>query len=131
MSVQTIRGRRNDPRVTRCLTMSDEIRLQVLLRPAYRNATAVRRVQRLLAAQGLTVTGTGTVSLSARASRTTLEQLFKVSLPTSAETEGAAPPSADDRSLPLPDALSKYVESVTIAPKHEWMDRPPGTGGQS
>jgi len=94
----------------------EDIRLQVLLRPEWRNAQGVAEVERALRELGFEVTGTGRASISARAAPGTFNQAFAEA----AGAEGRTVPG-DRRELPVPAPLAGQVESITVAPQHTPM----------
>jgi hypothetical protein len=97
----------------------EEIRLQVLLRPEWRNPRGVSEVERALRDLGFEVTGAGRASISARAAPTTFSQAFAGH----STTEGDESPG-DRRDLPVPAPLAGQVESITVAPQHTPMSKP-------
>jgi hypothetical protein len=97
----------------------EDIRLQVLLRPAWRNARGVAEVERALRDMGFEVTGTGRASISARAAPRTFREAFAART----DAEGDESPG-DRRALPVPAPLAGQVESITVAPQHTAMSRP-------
>jgi hypothetical protein len=101
----------------------EEVRLQVLLRPEWRNARGVAEVERALRDLGFEVTGTGRASISARAAPPAFSQAFAGL----SNTEGDDPPR-DRRELPVPAPLAGQVESITVAPQHTAMSRPAKSG---
>jgi len=84
------------------------IRLQLLMRPQHRNPAGVKAASRVVATFGIETTGKGHASLSARLSEPEFHRLF-----------GAA--IAVHEPLPVPQELAEYVESITVAPRHEYL----------
>jgi hypothetical protein len=93
---------------------SNRVRLQVLLRPAWRTDERRARVVATLQALGCDVTASGAASISARVPSAAYRALF-----------GTAPPTPDealpDRPLTVPAALADSVATITVAPQHERM----------
>ena len=86
-------------------------KLQILLREGWRHDEGVRLVQDRLRAIGCTPTAAGHATVSAECPPDVFRQLFG---PT-------ASPHAE--SLPVPQALAPYVDSVAVAPPHVRMDQ--------
>ena len=84
------------------------IRLQLLLRPEHRNPAGVEAASKVVETLGFETTGKGRTSLSARVNEQEFEQLF-----------GAK--AAVHEPLPVPQELAEYVESITVAPRHEYL----------
>jgi hypothetical protein len=103
---------------------SNRVRLQVLLRPAWRTDERRARVAATLQALGCDVTGSGAASISARVPPEAFRTLF-----------GTAPPDPDEalagRPLTVPAALADSVAAITVAPQHERMvERPAARAGE-
>lgn len=94
----------------------EDVRLQVLLRPEWRNPRGVAEVERALRDLGFEVTGAGRVTISARAAPGPFGRAFAdVSTGAGEESPGVR------RALPVPAPLARQVESITIAPQHKPM----------
>jgi hypothetical protein len=83
------------------------LRIQLLLRPECRNHASIAELLREIRALGLEPSGTGAATVSVRADPRAYARLFG---------------RVDTGELPIPEPLSAYVESATIAPQHEYMD---------
>lgn len=103
-----------------------DIRLQVLLRPEWRNPRGVAEVERALHELGFEVTGTGRVSISVRAAPEPFRQVF--ARQPSPPAAGESPAARDE--LPVPAPLAGQVESITIAPRHMPMTAPEKPGNR-
>jgi hypothetical protein len=100
----------------------EPIRLQVLLRPEWRNPRGVAAVEQALRDLGFEITGSGRASISARAAPPAFSQAF-------AAIQGEGRDSPDDRrKLPVPAPLAGQVESITVAPQHTAMSPPAKPG---
>ena len=88
-----------------------EVRLQLLLKPLSRNERGIKDASNAGAQVGLSITGSGAASLSARCSRETFVRVFGF--------EPAQGPTDSD--VPVPDALIDYISNITIAPEHIQM----------
>jgi hypothetical protein len=95
-----------------------DVRLQVLLRPEWRNPRGVADVERALRELGFEVTGSGRASISARAAARTFSQTFAEHSRAEADES-----PGDRRALPVPAPLAGQVESITVAPQHTPMSR--------
>ena len=93
------------------MTPVDWVRLQVLMRSEHRNADSVEAAAKVAASLGLAPSGQGQATFSARVNAPDYQRLFGESL-------GSKKP---DSPLPIPKELAEYVESITIAPKHEYL----------
>ncbi len=101
----------------------DDVRLQVLLKPEWRNARGVADVEHALRALGFEVTGAGRASISARAAPETARHALG-GTPDVSRQEAAAG-RAD---LPVPASLAGQVQSITVAPHHTAMSTPARPG---
>jgi len=91
-------------------TSNSPIKLQILLRAEWRTASGVEEARKLLASLGLKPTASGAATISAEAELEHFESLFHV------KAGGQA--SAD---LAVPQALAKYVASISVAPTHTYL----------
>ena len=89
----------------------DWVRLQILMRSEHRKPDSVEAAAKVAATLGLAPSGQGQATFSARVTAPDYRRLFGVS-PGSQEPESQ---------LPIPKELAEYVESITIAPKHEYL----------
>jgi hypothetical protein len=83
------------------------VRLQVLMRPEHRTQPSVEAAAKVAEALGMAPSGQGQTTFSARVSAPEFKRLFGR--------------SADAATLPVPKELAEYVESVTVAPRHEYF----------
>jgi len=93
-----------------------DVRLQILLRAEHRNPAGAKRAVAAARRLGLTATGTGAASLSARVPEAQLAKLFG---PGVVPVSLSPPVALQQTPLPVPKVLAPYVESITVAPKHE------------
>ena len=84
------------------------IRLQLLMLPGHRNPGSIEAASRAAAALGFEITGKGRTSLSVRVGKQEFQQLFAATV-------------AVHELLPVPQELAEYVESITVAPRHEYL----------
>jgi hypothetical protein len=104
------------------------VRLQVLLKTAWRNEIGYAAVTRVLKELGIVPTASGAASLSVRLSPATFAKVFKVA---TSDLEAQAS-SGDESVLPVPPPLREFVESITIAPQHLYLrERDTDPGEQS
>ena len=92
----------------------------MLVRTDARDAHGIAGLEAALRGLGFEVTGAGRASVSARATPDAFTAVF-----------GDAPgvstyrmTAAASRGLPVPAALTDYVESISIAPRHTVIARP-------
>ena len=84
------------------------IRLQLLMRPEHRNPAGVEAASKVVETLGFETTGMGRASLSARVSEQEFQRLFGATV-------------AVHEPLSVPQELAEYVESITVAPRHEYL----------
>ena len=104
---------------------SDTIRLQLLLKTAWRNDAGRAAVTKALTELGIRPTQSGAASVSARISPLALEKAFNIAASEldAGRSEGV---------LPVSPSLREFVESITVALPHVYMrERDPDGGGQS
>jgi hypothetical protein len=89
----------------------ERVNLQILVTTPHRNPDGIAAVREGLAKLGIQPTSSGAASLSAVVDRVQFESLFGPYPSGNALT--AAP-------LRVPPALSNLVESITIAPRHDY-----------
>jgi hypothetical protein len=99
----------------------ESIHLQLLVKPPWRNAQGIARIQETLASLGLEVSGAGGATVSARSSDETFRRVFG--------KEPAVDRSAATESLPVPAQLRELVEGVSVAPPHSYMTDAHKRGG--
>ena len=108
---------------------SQEILLQILVRPEWRGDEGLQRVLTALRRLGIEASASGRASVSARVAARTFAKLFGQSVP----REGASPsagPSSGWGPLPVPATLESMVQSITVAPRHSYFSKGSGdTGG--
>jgi hypothetical protein len=107
-------------------TSSPSIKIQLLLRKDWRNAAGIEEVRRILLSIGLQPTASGLATLSAEATSEQFESVFGVK----PEERSPRPPSGADfgqsggfvsPALSVPAALEPYVESISAAPPHTYL----------
>jgi hypothetical protein len=97
------------------------VRVQVLMRPDHRNATSVEAAAEVAATLGLAPSGQGMASFSARVSAPDFRRLFKTSAAAGKAKKLAKGIGPEPVPLPVPAELAEYVESITVAPQHEYF----------
>ena len=85
------------------------LRLQILLRKPYRNPEGVEKTRAALKSLGMEPTTSGAASLAATVDEKTAESVF-----------GSSPQSGEV--LPISSSLAEYVESISVAPRHIYME---------
>lgn len=96
------------------------IKLQILLHQPWRTAEGLERVSKLMKSMGIKPTTGGRATVSAEITKDAFESIFKrpvqkvAAQPSGSRDFGR---SGGDISgdLPIPEALQKYVESITVA----------------
>jgi hypothetical protein len=84
------------------------VRLQVLMRPEHRTQPGVEAAAKAAAALGMAPSGLGQTTFSARVSAPDFQRLFGRS-------------ASEAATLTVPKELAAYVESITVAPRHEYF----------
>ena len=92
------------------------MKLQILLRKDKRTPEGVAAVRRILESLGITPSASGSATVSATVESGRLETIF-------GQTGPVAQFQTD--TLPIPESLKEYVESISVAPRHIYME-PPG-----
>jgi hypothetical protein len=95
------------------------LRLQLLLHPDRRTPEAVAAVKQILGSLGIVPTAAGAATISAEVDANTFQTLFGESPD---ESRFADP--AKSKALPIPEPLKNYVQSITVAPRHIYMNKP-------
>jgi hypothetical protein len=85
------------------------------LREEWRTESGVATVLSLIESLGIAPTATGAASISGRVEQGRFESLFGSPAETADGITIATP------ALPIPEALRKYVKSITVAPQHTFM----------
>jgi hypothetical protein len=109
-------------------TPKPSIKLQILLRREWRTPQGVETVQGLLRSLGLMPTAGGLATISADIEPEKLEEIFGV---TATETAPQPPGGREfgrsggniSPELKVPAALSDYVESISAAPGHIYLQK--------
>jgi hypothetical protein len=83
----------------------DRIALQLLLLPTRRKPRDVSQAARLVAKFGLPVSGSGSAAITATLSRDELSARLV---------------ALDETSYAVPPELADYIESITVAPRHDY-----------
>jgi hypothetical protein len=103
------------------------IKLQILLRREWRTTQGVEEARKSLASAGLTPTAVGLATISAEMESQRFEELFGLK---ALQVEGN-PPGAQNSGesgiqespdLKIPESLLRYVQGITIAPPHLYMN---------
>ncbi|MGK7914684.1 MAG: hypothetical protein AB4038_03940 [Prochloraceae cyanobacterium] len=98
------------------------VNISMLLRKPWRTSEGVMRVREIANSLGITVTTGGHISLSGKVERESFEQIFGV-VPTHIAPEppterdfGTTGGYASEEELAVPEALSEYVETISVVP---------------
>jgi hypothetical protein len=83
----------------------DRVPLQLLLLPARRNPRDVSQAAQLVAKFGLSVSGSGSAAITTTLSRNELAKKLT---------------ALDETSFAVPPELADYIESITVAPRHDY-----------
>jgi len=94
--------------------MHKSVKIQILLSPSARTAEGVAKARKVAERLGIKPTTSGAASIVAQVDSNRFASLFGA-VPQDALT--AAP-------LEIPKALRPYVDTITIAPPHIFMDGP-------
>lgn len=78
------------------------------MRPEHRNPAGVEAASKVVETIGFEITGKGRTSLSARVSEQEFQRLIGATV-------------AAHEALAVPQELAEYVESITVAPRHEYL----------
>jgi hypothetical protein len=92
------------------------VKLQVLLHSQHRNPDGLAKVKQASAALGIRPTAQGEATISADVDEHTYKAIF-------GEEPATQDTSFERGSLPIPESLKEYVQSISIAPTHIYMDR--------
>ncbi|MFZ1935350.1 MAG: hypothetical protein WCB27_05770 [Thermoguttaceae bacterium] len=110
------------------MTTSSPIKLQLLLHKASRTPDGISAVLGLLPALGIHPTVAGNASISAEMSLQEFEKVFGFS-PQVIEPRGAITgdygqsPGHTQATLSIPTKLRSFVENISLAPPHLYLDR--------
>lgn len=109
-------------------TSSELVKLQILLRKEWRTPQGVEEVRNLLVSFGITTTAAGAATLSAELGDSRFRDVFgttAIDTPPSSPGEGEFGRSGGhvSQDLKVPAALSEYVESVSAAPSHIYLEK--------
>lgn len=95
------------------------MKLQVLLHPQQRNPSGVENAKRILQSLGIRPTAAGAASISAEVDAEKFQSVFGIPPPESLPADAVSA-----QSLSVPEQLKDYVESISIAPRHIYMNSP-------
>ena len=76
-------------------------------------------VKKIAQGLGIVPTAEGTASISAETDAATFQSLFGT-----APDDGLFANPATSPTLPVPEPLREHVESISVAPRHVYMNRP-------
>ena len=93
------------------------MKIQVLLHPQQRNPSGVENAKQILQSLGIRPTAAGAASISAEADPEKFQSIFGIPPP-----ENLPPDAVSGPSLSVPEPLKDYVESISIAPRHIYMN---------
>jgi hypothetical protein len=95
------------------------MKLQLLMHPHCRNDEAIAAAKNISQSLGISPTAEGGATVSAEVDLDTFQSLFG-----KPPTEPSGPESVSDESLPVPEPLREYVQSISVAPRHIYMSGP-------
>ncbi len=95
------------------------MKLQVLLHPQQRNPSGVENAKQILQSLGIRPTATGAASISAEVDDEKFQSIFGIPPP-----EGSSAGAVSTETLPVPESLKNCVASISIAPRHIYMNSP-------
>ena len=95
------------------------MKLQLLVHPHHRSPEAIATVKQIAQRLGIVPTAEGAATISAEADAATFQALFG----TSPDEKLFANP-VTNQTLPVPDPLKDYVQSISVAPRHIYMNKP-------
>jgi hypothetical protein len=109
-------------------TSNQPITLQILLRKEWRTSDGIEEVRKILITLGLKPTASGLVTVSAEAEPERFESLFGVKATAIAprgpgETDFGTSGGHAAAELAVPAQLAQYVQSISAAPPHTYLDR--------
>jgi hypothetical protein len=96
------------------------MKLQMLLHPHHRNSEGIAKAKRISETLGIRPTAEGQASISADVDEEKYTSLFGAEAP----IQPPAGPMAAE-SLTVPEPLQEYVQSISIAPPHLYMNPKP------
>jgi hypothetical protein len=105
------------------------IKVQILLRKAWRTTEGIATVKEIAASLGIKPTTSGAASVSAEIESEAFEALFgeraqEVAPRPPNDSDFGSPGGAISGVLSIPEPLQRYVESISVAPPHIRMDGP-------
>lgn len=105
------------------------IKVQILLRKAWRTPEGIAAVQRIAASLGITPTASGAATVSGEIEPQAFESLFaqkaqEVSLRPPDGLDFGSPGGAVSGALDVPEPLREYAKSITVAPPYIRMNSP-------
>ena len=95
------------------------MKLQLLVRPQYRSPEGIAAVKAKAQTLGIIPTAQGAATISAEADADTFQSLFGTPPNESLFNNPSTSPT-----LPVPEPLKEHVESVSVAPRHVYMNKP-------
>lgn len=101
------------------MSMSNRIKVQLLLTREAQARGSAEVLQSRLRALGITVTGTGTATMSGEISPGDFKRLWKIVPP----TEGGFTVQLDGPSLDVPESIAGDVASISLVPRHVTFNR--------
>ena len=93
------------------------MKLQVLLHPQLRNPSGVENAKQILQSLGIHPTAAGAASISAEVDNEAFRSVFGIPPP-----EDSSAGVVSNETLPVPESLKDYVASISIAPRHIYMN---------
>ena len=105
------------------------MKVELLVRPAWRKPEGIARIQEIASRLGLSPTGAGRATVSCRADLAAFARLFHVSpveqppRPPAGSDQGSPGGYSWDQPLAIPEELREYVETISVVPPHTRFNR--------
>jgi hypothetical protein len=125
---QSFKARLKETAYLEASTPSSSVKLQLLLRKEWRNPQGIEKVRGILSSLGLSPTAGGLVTISADIEPEKFKNMFGVTATETApqppgEREAGRSGGYISPDLKVPAALSDYVESISAAPGHIYLQK--------
>lgn len=108
----------------------DTVNVAFILKGEARSAGAKQEVESIARGLGMEPTRAGAATMTLKVSRQRFEELFGgrpqevPALPASARDAGSPAGHRYEEEIPVPDALLRYVESISVEPPARRLDEP-------
>lgn len=97
---------------------TQKIAASLVIKKSHRDERSIEEVVDLLDQMQLTVTGRGAATISIRANRAVLEEVFQINLKHWDREKNIV----NTKSLAVPDILIPYIVSISLEEKHQYFD---------